>query len=149
MTTLDKKVLEAFLLTIPSMPIEKRVKLFVKTREAKSVAKKAFDEQEAQFTRIMDTCQNSMLKDAQVQGVTGFNTPFGTTYKAETAKYSIADDVAYEAFLKTQEHPFLFFERRVAATHVGEWIEANGGVLPPGLNVFRENVMRVRKAGEK
>lgn len=148
MSKMDEKVLEAFLLTIPSMPIEKRVKLFIKTRAAKSAAKKEFDEQEAQYAKIMERCENSMLKEAGEQGVTGFTTPWGTTYTAEEMKISIADDSAFFGFVKGQGD-LDFFERRVSSTHVKQYMELNGGHLPPGLNVFRERVMRVRKASDK
>jgi len=147
MSTLDEAGLTAFLNTIASLPVEKRVKLYLKTRAAKSAATKAYDDQVAQFDRIMDACQNSMLAEADKQGVTGFRTPFGTTYADETARYSIADGSAFYAFVKEQAD-LDFFERRVSSTHVKEWMEANGGILPPGVSVFRERVMRVRKAGK-
>jgi hypothetical protein len=144
---MDQATLDAFIASIASMPVEKRVKLFVKTRAAKSAAQKAFDAQEEQFKKIMDACQFSMLKDADSQGITGFTTPFGTTYAAETKRYSIADDHAFYEFVKNAKD-LDFFERRVSSTHVDAYMEANGGMMPPGLSVFRERVMRVRKAGK-
>jgi len=146
---MDQATLDQFLATIPAMSIEKRVKLYIRTRSAKSAAQKVFDEQEAQFKVIMDLCENTMLREADTQGVTGFTTPWGTTYAAETMKLSIADDTAFEGFLRAQANPFLFFERRISSTHVQKFMELSGGLLPPGLNAFRERVMRVRKAGDK
>lgn len=146
---MDQAILDQFLATIPQLSVEKRVKLYVKTRAAKSAAKKAFDLQEIEFNAVLEMCNNTMLHDADAQGVTGFTTPWGTTYAAETLKLSIADDTAFEAFLRAQAHPFLFFERRIASTHVQQYMELSGGLLPPGLNAFRERVMRVRKAGDK
>lgn len=148
MSKMDDAVLQAFLLTIPSMPIEKRVKLFVKTRAAKSAAQKEFDDQKAQFDKIMELCENTMLKEADGQGVTGFTTPWGTTYTAETMKISVADANVFYSFVK-DEGDLDFFERRVSSTHVQQYMEQHDGALPPGLNVFRERVMRVRKAGDK
>lgn len=147
MSTMDEAALVAFLGTIAEMPVEKRVKLYLKTRSAKSAATKAYDDQAAQFDKIMDACQNTMLADADKQGITGFKTPFGTTYADETARYSIADGHAFYEFVKAQAD-LDFFERRVSSTHVKEWMEANGGLLPPGVSVYRERVMRVRKAGK-
>lgn len=148
MGKMDTHLLEQFLKTIPSMSVEKRVKLYIKTRQAKSAAQKFFDEEKAQFEQIMDACQNTMLRDADAQGISGFTTPWGTTYAAEVPKFSIADDAAFYAFIK-QLGDLDFFERRVSATHVQQYMEQNGGTLPPGLNLFRERVMRVRKASEK
>ena len=148
MSKMDDAMLKAFLATIPTMSVEKRVKLFIKTRAAKSAAQKEFDEQEEQFKQIMQACEGSMLRDADAQGVTGFSTPWGTTYAAETAKYSVADENAFYTFVSTSGD-LDFFERRVSSTHVQQWMEQNGGNLPPGLNSFRERVMRVRKASDK
>jgi hypothetical protein len=145
---MDQKQLEEFLTAIPAMSVEKRVKLFIKTRAAKAAAKKDHDDLEAKFNRIMAACETTMLADADKQGVSGFTTPFGTTYTAETAKYSIADDSVFYNFVRSAGD-LDFFERRVSSTHVTQYMEQNGGTLPPGLNVFRERVMRVRKAGGK
>jgi len=159
---MTKEELDAFLLTIADMPVEKMVKLFVKTREAKSVGQRAWDAQEAQFKQIMETCENYMLAAADKTGVTGFKTPFGVTYTAQTCKISIADDVAFFDFLR-ETGDMNFLERRVSSTHVENYLklkreeaerldtdEARAAVVPPpGLNIFRERIMRVRKASDK
>lgn len=145
---MDEAELVKFLGTIDSMELDKLVKLFVKTRDAKSAAKKNFDAQESQFNQIMERCENLMLAKADESGVTGFNTPFGTTYIAETKKISIADDSAFYAFV-TKEQDLDFFERRVSVAHVDAYMKEHEGVLPPGLNLFKERVMRIRKASAK
>lgn len=137
-----------FLAMIPTLTRDKLVKLYVKTRQAKSVAKAAFDEQEAQFKQIMETCENVMLASCDATGDTGFTTPYGTTYQSETLKVSIGDDTAFFAFVKAQ-NDLDFLERRVSSTHVQNYMKAHDGAVPPGLNVFRERVVRVRKATEK
>lgn len=145
---MDKEQLDAFLAKIQTLPIDKLVKLFVKTREAKSIATKAADAIEAEYKAIMTACENHMLAAADKAGVEGFKTEYGTTYTAETSRVSIADDKAFFDFVKDQGD-LDFFERRVSSTHVANYSKAHDGALPPGLNVFRERVMRVRKAGEK
>lgn len=154
--------LAEFLALIPTLPAEKMVKLFIKTRAAKAVGQKAWDAQEDEFKQIMQACENNMLALADRQGVTGFTTPFGTTYTAETSKISIADDKAFFDFVR-ESGDLDFFERRVSSTHVNDYLkrkaaeaeqlgtpEAQAAVVPPpGLNIFRQRIMRVRKAGEK
>lgn len=145
---MEVEELNQFLTLIPTLHIDKMVKLFVKTRAAKAAAKKVFDTQESEFNAIMQACENNMLKKADADGVTGFTTPFGTTYTAETTKISIADDASFFDFVKAQAD-LDFFERRVSTTHVANYAKLHDGAMPPGLNVFRERVMRVRKAGDK
>ena len=137
-----------FLAMIPTLPRDKLVKLYLKTRGAKSVLKAEFDAQEAQFKQIMELCENTMLASCDATGDTGFTTPYGTTYTAETLKISIADDAAFFGFVK-QLGDLDFLERRVSSTHVQNYMKLHNGVVPPGLSTFRERVMRVRKATEK
>jgi hypothetical protein len=159
---MNKEELDAFLAFIPGLSVDKMVKLFVKTRAAKAAASKIFDAADAEFKLILETCENHMLSAADKAGVTGFTTPFGTTYTAETSKISIADDTAFFDFVRATGD-LDFFERRVSSTHVANYLklkeaeaeqlgtdEARAAVIPPpGLNIFRERVMRVRKATEK
>lgn len=145
---METEELAKFLDTINDFELDKLVKLFVKTRTHKSAAKKVFDAQDSQYNQIMERCENVMLAKADAAGVEGFKTDFGTTYIAETSKLSIADDMAFFGFVK-ELGDLDFFERRVSSTHVANYMKDNGGVLPPGLNQFRERVMRVRKAAEK
>lgn len=138
--------LDNLLQVIPTMPVEKLVKLFVKTREAKSTASREWDAKEAEFNRIMEACENQMLKAADETGVEGFKTPFGTTYTAVDTKITIADHEAFHKFVKEQDD-LEFFQARVAVKRVQEYMEKHGGEsIPPGLNVFRTRTMRVRKA---
>lgn len=140
--------LQEFLAKIPTLPIDKLTKLYVKTRDAKADANREATRKEEEFKTILTACQNQMLKLAQEQGVTGFKTPHGTTFTAVDTKISIADDAAFFAFVKA-EGDLDFFERRVSSRHVEDYMKTHEGTAPPGLNIFKENVMRVRKASEK
>lgn len=135
----------SFLDSVKSMNPDKLVKLYIKTRESKSNAASAFKAQEAQFNAIMDACENALLAAADKAGVEGFKTEMGTTYVGTEVKYSIADDTAFKAFLETQEDKYGFFERRISSTRMGEYMKQHEDVPPPGLNLFRTRVMRVRK----
>jgi len=137
--------LSAFLAGIKDMTPDKLVKLFIKTRETKSAAASAFKAQEAQFNAIMEACENALLAAADKAGVEGFKTELGTTYVGTEVKYSIADDTAFKAFLETQDDKYGFFERRISSTRMGEYMKQHEDVPPPGLNLFRTRVMRVRK----
>src|SRR5688572_24106913 len=96
---MDAEALKQFLTTIPAMPVEKKVKLYLKLRQAKSAATKAFEAADEEFKLIMSTVENHLLADADRNGVTGFKTDFGTTYTAETKKITIADDDAFRQFV--------------------------------------------------
>jgi hypothetical protein len=148
MAALPKEQLDQFLAKVPTLNSDKLVKLFVKTREARAALTRSYDAEKAQLDQIMQMCENFMLKAADAAGVTGFTTEYGTTYAANKMNLSIADDAAFYGFVLAQKD-LDFFERRVSSRHVEDYMKTAGGAVPPGLNVFRERVMRVRKAGDK
>lgn len=145
---MNQEKLTEFLNLVTDMEVNKLVETYIKFRTAKSAKKKEWDAEESQFNQIMSHCEAMMLKRADEQGVDGFKTPMGTTYTAETSKISIADDAAFFDFVK-ELGDLDFFERRVSSTHVADYMREHEGVAPPGLNIHRERVMRVRKASEK
>jgi hypothetical protein len=148
---MTKEDLDAFIATLPGMPVDKKMKLFLRLRETKAAHTSAYNEEQAQFKKIMETCENLLLGDADKQQVTGFKTEVGTSYIAEEMKVGIADTNVFTSFLATlppEADPFGFFEQRVSSNRVKDYIKLNGSP-PPGLNIFRERVMRVRKVGDK
>jgi hypothetical protein len=149
MAVMTQEALDQFIAKIAAMPTDKKVKLYVKAREAKAALARQFALEEAQFKVIMETAENFMLQDADKAGVTGFKTEYGTTYTAETAKITIADEQQFYDFV-LQAKDLNFFEKRVSSKHVEEFMKNNPSVgSPPGLSLFRERQMRVRKASEK
>jgi hypothetical protein len=145
---MDPEAFKAFLAKIPGLPVDQKMMLYLKLRTAKSALKKKADAADAEYKLAMETIENFMLADADKTGVTGFNIAgVGTSYTAETAKISIADDSAFHAFVIAQ-NDLTFFEQRVGAKRVAAYTKETK-LNPPGLNIFRERVMRVRKAGEK
>ena len=125
-------------------PIDKRVAKFVNLRDARAASNKEADVLDQAYKKALETLEATLIADAQAQGVTGFKTEAGTTYLDERMLTSIADDNAFFTFVREQGD-LDFFERRVKVAHVKEWMEENGGHLPPGLNVFRELTMKVRR----
>lgn len=145
---MDPEELKKFLAKIPSLPVDKKMALYLRLRKAKSVCKKHMDAVDAEYKLVMETIENHMLADADKAHVTGFTIAgVGTSYTAETKKISIADDTTFDLFVLEQKD-LNFFERRVGSKRVDAYIKEHK-VPPPGLNIFRERVMRVRKAGEQ
>lgn len=131
--------------TAAAAPIDKRVARYVNLREARAASNKDADVLDRAYKEALEAVEASLIKDAKEQGVTGFKTEAGTTYLDERMLASVADENAFFGFVKEQGD-LDFFERRVKVAHVKEWMAANEGQLPPGLNVFRELTMKVRRA---
>lgn len=135
---------------IPNYNPETLVKLFLQARERKAKLQKAHDLEVGQIDQLMKISQACMMGHADKMGQTGFSTADGTTYTSVSMKVSVADPLAFRTWLDSlppEADKYGFFEQRIAAKRVEEVMKA--GVQVPGLNVFRERTMRVRKAGDK
>lgn len=132
-------------LTADQAPVDMRVAKYVKLRDERAANTKQYEVVDKIYKETLSAIENSLIKDAQAQGVTGFKTAAGTTYMEERMSTSIADEAAFFDFVR-QQGDLDFFERRVKATHVKEWSVANDGAMPPGLNCFREMTMKVRRS---
>lgn len=121
---------------------------FARIRDARAELKRKYETADNELKQKLTTVENEMLRRAQEQGVDGFKTEYGTTYQSETQHISIADDDEWVSFLKEENDPS-YLERRPALGRIKEYMEANGGKLPPGIKMYRELHMRVRAKGEK
>ena len=127
---------------------DKLVSTYIKIRDIKSAESKVWAEREAKLNTDLKSIEMELLRRSQEEGVTGYKIAgVGTAFQKETAKVTIADDVVFYGFVK-ETGDLDFFECRVKSTHVQDYMKANGGHIPPGLNVFREIGMGVRR-GDK
>lgn len=131
--------------TVAQATVDQRVARYVKLRDARAAANRDADITDKAYKEALSAIESSLIAAAQLQGVTGFKTAHGTTYLDERMLASVADENAFFSFVK-EEGDLDFFERRVKVAHVKEWQEAHDGKLPPGLNVFREVTMKVRRS---
>jgi hypothetical protein len=130
---------------------EALVRTFVKIRDARSNMKSEFETADGRLKESLRTVENELLRRAQDQGVKQFKTDDGTAYIGEEQHVSMSDAEVFRGFVE-KSGDLLFYEQRVSLGHVKEYMDANEGKLPPGVNFFRENRMRVRanrKKGEE
>ena len=121
--------------------MEKRIIL----RDKRSDLKKEFSEQDNKLKEAEIQCENWLLRRANENGVDSFKcTGIGTAYKSIDVKTSCADWPAfYKWVLSTGNIDAL--EKRVSRTFVKDFRKETKGELPPGVNVFEEEVMNVRR----
>jgi hypothetical protein len=93
-----------------------------------------------------DDCDAWLLQRAIEAGVDQFKCKgVGTAYKSITTRVSCADWPEFHAWvLKTKNVSAL--EQRVSKTFVKEYRGANKDTLPPGVTIFEEAVMNVRRS---
>lgn len=130
------------------MDVEKLTKAFIAIRDKRTELKHEFDEQYKDLGTKMERLQAELLKFLQANHSDAVRTEFGTVYRQEEVKPSCADWAALDAWEKN--HPEInasdIMEKRLSKKFITEYMEANDGALPPGVNIYREYVARVRRS---
>ena len=120
--------------------VDRLVKVYIKIRDEKERVNKEAKDAVAVLDKQMEKIEAQMLAYSIESGVASFKTPFGTCYKKQSEKASVADWNSLEAWmLKNQDLSMV--EHRVKVTAVREYAEDHDGSLPPGVNVFKEEKM--------
>lgn len=123
--------------------INELVDVYIKMRERKAVAKKAFDTKMKPINETMVKIENKLLDLMNQTGTDSFKTPDGTAYKTHRTSTKMSDwDAFIEYVIKHSAHELL--ERRASKAAVQEFKEAHQE-LPPGVSWNEEVSVNVRK----
>ena len=132
-----------------AVTIDQLVDTFVKIRTARSALKAKFEEKDSEMEQQMRRIENELLRRASEETLTSFVTPHGTAYRREQQHASIGERDKFYEFLSTADDPFLYYEQRPSLARVKEYMKENDGNAPPGVHIFREFRMGIRKAKTK
>jgi hypothetical protein len=127
----------------PSMDQLARVYLKIRTRisERTQVFDTEIEGLKAQQTEIAHAMKDIM----QAAGLKSAKTEHGTVMLTTKTRYVAQDWDAFKRFVIDNDAADLF-EKRIAQKNMGEFLENNPGVVPPGLNTMSEVDVSVRKA---
>lgn len=113
-------------------------------RDARAAKRKVFDTEDALLEADQHKLKVWMLDILNKTGAKSVVTDQGTVYRREVLKPSAADWGAIWEWAKDNDG-FDIVERRLKAGFIKEFMEANEGRLPPGVNVHREFEVSVRR----
>ena len=139
------EAIAAIALKAKDQPVEKRVAKYVQIRDARAESNKRNDVLDKAYKDCLESIESSLLATSHEVGADSFKTPHGTAYKAEQLQCSIADENVFFNFVR-EIGDLDFFERRLKVTHIQEYVKEHAGQYPPGLNIFREFKMKVRRS---
>lgn len=128
----------------PVIDLGKLTKAHINIRDARAGLKKDFDAADAELKASQERLEAAMLDHLNKHGMESVRTEAGTFYRQEDIKPSAGDWQALYDWIK-QHDAWEALERRIKKTFISEYMEAHGGALPPGVNVHREFVIRVRR----
>lgn len=124
--------------------VDKLVRIFVKMRDKKA----ELSQQVKDITAQQDVVEAELLRLAHEMGTTGFKTEHGTTYISEQMNISMADDKTFMDWVK-QHGEVELLERRVSVKNVQQYMANHEDQIPPGLNWFKQDRMKVRRSSDK
>lgn len=127
-----------------ALDLGRLTKAHINIRDARAALKKQYDDADVDLKASQERLENAMLDHLNKHGMESVRTEFGTFYKQEDIKPSGADWAALYDWIKEHD-AWDALERRIKKTFITEYMEAHQGSLPPGVNVHREFVVRVRR----
>lgn len=123
---------------------ERMVRVYVKIRDRRAELKREFEDQDASLQSQQDTIKRALMESMQRLNMDQIGTKAGTVYKDMTIKASCDDwDLLYSHMAETGD--FGLLEKRISRNRVKEYMDANEGRLPPGVSVFKEVDIKVRR----
>lgn len=125
--------------------VDRAVKTYVRIRDEKDRLTREYNEKEAGLKAQLEQLELFFAAKAEENGVDGFKTQFGTVFKEEKLTASCADWELFGNWI-IEHNEIEMLERRVKHATVKQYMADHEGGLPPGVSVFREAKMRVRRA---
>ena len=123
---------------------DRLVKIYLRIRETKSAKQKEVDAAIKALDDQLATIATELKKRCQERGQEGFKTEFGTVYTAVKFQTSCQDWQIFYDWIK-QNDALDYLERRISSGKVKSYMEENEGAIPPGVSVFKELEVRIRK----
>lgn len=128
---------------VPS--VDKLVDVYIKIRDAKDAAKKAYEEKNAELTEQMDIIEAEILEICKATGADSIKTSHGTAMRSIKTRYWTNDWEKFYQFMMEFNAPELL-ERRIHQTNIKQFLADNPNVLPQGLNVDNAYSITVRRS---
>lgn len=126
------------------LDLAKITKAHINIRDARHQLKKQYEEADIDLKKAQQRLENAMLEHLNKHGMESVRTEYGTFYRQEDVIPSASDWGAFYEWIKEYD-AWDALERRIKRTFIKEYQEAHNGGLPPGVSVFREFVVRVRR----
>jgi hypothetical protein len=127
------------------MDVQRMVKAYIKIRDKRAEIKKEFEEQDKALKEKLELIESEMLRHMQETGIESIKTAAGTFYRQEEVTPTGSDWDAFYTWVKTND-AFDALERRIKKGFIKEYMETHEGGIPPGVSVYREYVVRVRRS---
>jgi hypothetical protein len=127
-----------------TVPIDRLVKIYRKIKEKIDTLTQEYDTQVETLKAQQDEIKFALKDMMKSDGTTSLKTTFGTVSLMTKTRYSTNDWDSFKRFIVEHDAVDLL-EKRVAQTNMGQFLQENPGVVPPGLNSMTEYEIRITK----
>ena len=127
-----------------AIPMDRLAKIYIKIRTQIQGITQKFEAEVAALTAQQTEITNAMRDQMQALGSKSVKTDFGTVTLSLKTRYSTTDWDSFRTFVASN-NAFDLLERRIAQRNMAIFLEANPGLVPPGLNSDSEYAVTVRK----
>lgn len=123
---------------------DKIVRVQQRIKAEQDEKRREWEAADAAYKAKLDEISNFMLNYLNENGMESVKTASGTFFRKEKVIPQGAD---WDAFYKwvAENDAFDALEKRIKANFVTQYMEEHDGVAPPGVNVFRQWSVGVRK----
>lgn len=123
------------------------VRAYRAIRAKRSQIKKAYEAEDNDLKAKLERLEGAMLSHLNDTNSKSQGTDAGIFYKQEEITPSAADWPTIYKWI-VENDAFEFLEKRITKTAVKQFMDDHDGSSPPGMNVHREFVVRVRKSDD-
>lgn len=127
--------------------MDKIVQAHQAIKDARTAKRHAWEAEDAELEVDQQKLKAFMLQVLNATGTKSMACEHGTVYRREVLKPSGADWGAIWEFAKANDASEIF-ERRLKVGFIKEYMDANNGAIPPGINVHREFEVSVRRPND-
>lgn len=127
-----------------TIPLDRLAKIYRKIRTEITTLTQDYDSKVEALKAQQDEIKNAMKDMMKLMGVTSVRTAQGTVVLSVKTRYNTQDWDSFKKFVVEHDAVDLL-EKRIAQTNMGQFLEENPGLVPPGLNSSSEYDISVRK----
>jgi len=128
--------------------VDELVEAYMKVREERERISSLFEKEDEELKKVLDNIKASLLEICNKLSVDSLKTENGTVIRQVKNRYYTQDWDSFYTFIREYKLPELL-EKRIAQLAMKNYLEsvqdAAADGLPPGVSVFREYDLSVRK----
>lgn len=126
--------------------MERIVKVYVKIRDARAARSKAFEEEDKALKGQQEMLRAELLDHMNKMNVEQIGTTSGVVYRDVKMNASCEDWSLFFEWLRAQPiDQFEMMQKRLSSQTIKQFMDKNGGQLPPGVSVFKEADVKIRR----